>query len=504
MKRDNVYALAAVLLIVVVVSIFASVVNNSLQPKKDGSKKPFYLGVTYCGSSVEEAQALIDRVKNYTSLFVVQSYHLQTHIDELNQVCDYAVNSDLDIIVYFGAYKSQMSSIESFLAPAETRWGSHFLGLYYNDEPGGKMLDLRLELGNVTKYEDGGVKRIDALTSTYDKDFLTGGYEKETYFERLGEISVSTTQSLHQKDGASSYTYTTTNYLLNGTIQYLTQNLMQNMTSSSGTQTVLWYHPDGTVQDENGTYTTDQGNITLFTPYQQLWDTRPFRTYSDAANIYNTGLGEPIGWVRNQSTCKVFTSDYALYWFDYEAGYDTVLAQLGPACNPKQDIALVRGAASMHDKPWGTILTWKNSSNPSSLMSGDEMYENLKVSYESGAEYAIVFNYAPDVNGTGLLQDEHYLAIERFWKEIVQNPEARNDITIEDALVLPADYGWGMRNINDTIWGLWQPDDKAAQIWNNIQNLLSSKDGRLDIIYEDSAAQTNNLYSEVHCWNNTK
>jgi hypothetical protein len=32
--------------------------------------------------------------------------------------------------------------------------------------------------------------------------------------------------------------------------------------------------------------------------------------------------------VKNQS-CQIFTSDYALHWWDYEGGYDTVFAELG-------------------------------------------------------------------------------------------------------------------------------------------------------------------------------
>jgi hypothetical protein len=69
------------------------------------------------------------------------------------------------------------------------------------------MLDLRLELGNVTKYEDGGIKRIDLQTSTYEKDFLSGDYSKETYFARSGEISVSTTQSLHHLNIIATQTH---------------------------------------------------------------------------------------------------------------------------------------------------------------------------------------------------------------------------------------------------------------------------------------------------------
>jgi hypothetical protein len=264
------------------------------------------------------------------------------------------------------------------------------------------------------------------------------------------------------------------------------------------------YQPDGGVQDQNGTSITNQGNITRFTPYQQLWDSQPLQTNTEAADAYTKQVQDTVGWVHNQSSAKVFTSDYALYWFDYKAGYDTVLAQLGPNDNPKQEIALVRGAAAMQNKPWGTILTWINSTNPSSLMTGEEMYENLKLSYQSGAEYAVAFNYAPDANGTGLLQDEHYSAIQRFWTDIVQNPDTSNNITINDALVLPADYGWGMRNVNDTIWGLFPADDKAAQIWSTMQQLLSSKNGKVDIIYEAVSSQTASRYSQLHYWNSTE
>ena len=43
-----------------------------------------------------------------------------------------------------------------------------------------------------------------------------------------------------------------------------------------------------------------------------------------------------------------FTSDYALYWFDYLGGYDTIFAELGSnqsVLRADQAIDLVRGAA---------------------------------------------------------------------------------------------------------------------------------------------------------------
>ncbi len=75
-------------------------------------QKPFYVGVTYCGNvstsernAVAEAKLLIDRVKNYTNLFVLQSGSLQWN-REAREICDYAVDSGLNVIVYLSVFNS--------------------------------------------------------------------------------------------------------------------------------------------------------------------------------------------------------------------------------------------------------------------------------------------------------------------------------------------------------------------------------------------------------------
>lgn len=46
----------------------------------------------------------------------------------------------------------------------------------------------------------------------------------------------------------------------------------------------------------------------------------------------------------------MFTSDYALYWFDYLAGYDCVFVEFGWNHSRTQHVVLGRGVASAHGK----------------------------------------------------------------------------------------------------------------------------------------------------------
>ena len=117
-------------------------------------------------------------------------------------------------------------------------------------------------------------------------------------------------------------------------------------------------------------------------------------------------------------TIPAFTSDYALYWFDYKAGYSTVFAELGGdrgANNKTQQIALCRGAAQAQNKDWGAIITWATD-NPPTPETGANMLQDMTLAYEAGAKYVIAFNYA--VNGTGGLTDEQFGAMKQFWTNI--------------------------------------------------------------------------------------
>ena len=200
-----------------------------------------------------------------------------------------------------------------------------------------------------------------------------------------------------------------------------------------------------------------------------------------------------------------------MYWFDYLSGYDTVFAELGWGHDSEMHVALCRGAATVQGKDWGTIIVWNsidrsNSDlNTGDYKSGAEMLEDMMVSYDAGADYIIIFNYPinPPGNPYGILTDEHFEVMQQFWSYMKQNPEDYGKTTAEAALVLPENYAWGMRNIDDRIWGYWGPDEYSEQIWELSQIMLDDYGLALDIVYDDPNYPLTDIYTETVYWNCT-
>ncbi|MGB9842649.1 MAG: hypothetical protein ACPLKZ_08080, partial [Candidatus Bathyarchaeales archaeon] len=168
-----------------------------------------------------------------------------------------------------------------------------------------------------------------------------------------------------------------------------------------------------------------------------------------------------------------------------------------------QDIALVRGAAHMQNKSWGAIITWKYT-EPPYLDSGEEIFNQMLTAYEAGAEYVVIFNY-PQIEGNpyGSLKSEHFEALEKLWTEVTKKPRNPNSGQADAVLVLPRNYGWGMRHPEDWIWGFWGPDAKSPLIWENSRKLLAQYGTRLDIVYEDPAFPVEGKYPLIYYWNQT-
>lgn len=436
---------------------------------QSSNPEPFYVGVTYCGGSVEEAKLLIDRVKDYTNVFVLQSGELQIYPEKINEIGDYAVSSGMHFMVSFGNQAQMM--LESWLEANEERWGDRFLGVYFGDEPAGKMLDGDITVaydasGNSINFGEGMINQTGVdLRITKSPNSVVVTYKNGTYIS----------------------------FMTNGTVYVVYPD-----------DYVLDYSPDGEVKK---LAFPDYHVVPLDGPevfsHEEALALHPFQTCGDVATFFIDAYQDRLDCPKNNSL-QTFTSDYALHWFDYQAGYDVVLAQLGWNHTLAQDIALVRGAARLQDKPWGAIITWKYN-NPPYLDSGEAIYEQMKMSYECGAEYVVIFNYAEDMTGPyGTLQDEHFDALKRFWNKVVQSSAVKHgSIEAETVLVLPENYGWGMRNPEDTIWGLWRPDENSQQIWNQLQSCLDQYGLGLDIVYLDPEFTGEGKYSQIVYWNQT-
>lgn len=479
---------------IILLSVGIVLLNPSSTPES------FYVGVTYCGESPEEAKQLIDKVKDYTNLFVLQSGWLQYNLTAVEQICDYAVNSGLNVIAYFSANDIQADASIPFVNIAQERWGSNFLGLYFGDEPGGRMLGFHLDWGK-SPVELGYISRLGGNFSLSNLGFSVkqqnGSITCMRKFDFSGKISLSYMDEVNLNT-------TGITYFTNGTIRRVYSFFEDDVAVNE----FLMYYPNGTVTLQEGMsdpyVVTDRGNISQFEPYQEVWDSRPLPTYDEIATAYVETKQTTIEQVRNQVNVNLVTSDFVLYWWDYQIGYDIVLAQLGWNHTLAQDIALVRGAAQLQNKTWGTIITWKYNHHPY-LDSGEAIYEQMRMSYECGAEYVIIFNYAEDMQGPyGTLQDEHFSAVERFWNNVVKLSAVKHgSVEAEAVLVLPGNYGWGMRRSEDTIWGLWNGDEKSQQIWQLSRSLLDQYGYGLDIVYDDPAYPAKGKYSEIFYWNQT-
>jgi hypothetical protein len=439
---------AAAIIVIVIVAVFAGVlITQSLAPA--GPPKA-YVGVAYCGNTVADGKAMIDKVKGYTNLFVLNSGLLQRDLKSVEELGDYAIANGLDFLPYFGQVTSTRVA---WLEQAKQRWGDHLVGIYYADEPGGKMIDGYVEF----RYNNTG----DTITKTTYGDLV---------FQKQNGIVI--------------------NYQVAGTI-LLDQPTAQG---SDSYMSEAKFYPNGTIQ-----VIKPAPNGFTYKSYQELQNIKPFKTIEDTAQQFLARDKANIDALKVNGT-KVFTSDYTLYWFDNLAGYDVVLGQVGWNLTLNQQIGLMRGAATVQNKEWGIVITWKYQ-QPPYLANGTEILNQLRTAYECGAKYLVFFDYyfEEDNNPYGTMTEEHFQALQTFWTDVIQNPkDTWNSVKADSVLVLPQNYGWGTRAPWDKIWGIFVADEKTQQIWDFMQNKLQEHDYNIDIVVKDSRYPLPEQYQNVY------
>lgn len=427
--------IALFLALLVAMSVIAAfVLHSDFSSDEPGTN----VGVAFSGNTTAGAKLLIDRVKSYTNLFVLNSAGnpISRNQTAIEDICDYAASSGLKVIINLGFNSSgrrfsrnwfwSLNSLDGIKQRWTERWGDKFLGVYYSDEPGGIQLD-----GDWSNY----FSWLAALSQN-PANATVGVNLPSVYVDAIHSLS-----GIYDK-----------------------------------------------IQAANGSAPED---------------------YDEEADFFVNDVirNDPGFSSLKKSGFTTFTSDYGLYWFDYLGGYDVMLAQIGWNCSLAQQIGLVKGAARMQNREWGVIITWKYGSPPY-LDTGDQIYNQMMTAYGAGSDYIVMFNY-PILEGNdfGLMSDEHFLAMERFWDDAIEKKkvDGAEDASVTEAvMVLPRNYGWGMRRPDDLIWGFWGPDEKSIPIGTLMGKLIAKYGVTLEIIYEDPTHPiVEGKYKNIYYWNST-
>ncbi len=389
-----------ILIIIIVLPLFLVSLNVVIE--EQNSVPEFFVGVEYAidNHSVEGCKQLVDRVKNFTNLFVVDSIGITFDKNNLTNVCDYIYESGLYFMVFFISLHEERECIPPegntelvfrynyyphiWIAEAKEKYGDKFLGAYAMDEPGGNQLDA----GSFQLVEEAENQTVAA----------------ETYVAWL---------------------YIHLDYYL---------------------------------------------------------------------------------YARECEDITVLTSDYGLYWFDYKAGYDTVLAEFAWNHSRPLHVALCRGAANVQNREWGAMVTWTYNDDPY-IVSPPELYADLITAYHNGVKYAVIFNHPDLLEQYGILTEEHFDALEDFWNYVNSNLGKHGTVKADVAYVLPENFGFGFRNSKDTIWGLWSADtdERTEKIWGDVNQLLDEYGFSLDIVYSDPEFNDDlkRNYDKLFFWNET-
>jgi len=447
--KKKLYLIVTTILIITML-LLAGFLLNKQTPNRETERPQAFVGISYCGNTVADGKQLIDKVKGYTNLFVLQSGILYRDLPSVEELGDYAINAGMYFLPSFGEFIQE--PLSDWLDAMKIKWGDHLLGVYHSDEPGGKMLD------DYVKFSDP----------------ITGDSITKT---KYGDIVVQKPNNI------------VINYQFDGPI-YLSEPAPAGSDSDINSEKI--FYPDGTTKVVKAA-----PNEFSFQTYQQLHDLRVFKDLEETVQRFYAKDKDKVDFLGNKT--QVFTSDYALYWFDYLAGYDVMLGQIGWNLSINQQISLLRGAATAQQKDWGVIITWKYQ-QPPFLDGGTEILNQLKIAYECGAKYFIVFDYYTENSGPyGTMQEEHFEAMKTFWKDVVKSPKAiQGSIEADTLIIFPKNYGWGTRWAEDKIWGIFKADQQSQQLWVLMQTTLEKYGLNTDIIYDDPNYPPSSIYQNIY------
>src|SRR4030042_612815 len=110
-NRVRKFLIPTFLIVILAVSIFTVYLSSS-NGNQIKAEPNAYVGVAFCGNTTDQAKQLIDKVKSYTNLFILDSGRNPISADQskVEEVCDYAVAYGLYVIINLGIKNEYDSS----------------------------------------------------------------------------------------------------------------------------------------------------------------------------------------------------------------------------------------------------------------------------------------------------------------------------------------------------------------------------------------------------------
>ncbi len=169
-NEDYIIAILVSILIVALLLLNYGFLGNP----QIGESPDFFVGVDVAYADLGAIKRLIDEVSSYTNIFVIGSTGISYNETKLDETCQYLYDRDMYFIIYSGShYRLQlMSNIEK-------KYGDRFLRVYFDDEQGGKQLD-------IFEYRLVDVDEADNSTDAANKfvESLNGSLNHQTYYSK--------------------------------------------------------------------------------------------------------------------------------------------------------------------------------------------------------------------------------------------------------------------------------------------------------------------------------
>ena len=135
--------------------------NFIFQSNPQTSASPdIFIGVDVAYADLSAIKNLIEKISSYTNLFVIGSTGISHDETKLSETCQYLYERNINFIVYTDNPRRL-----SIINEIGKKYPDHFLGVYFDDEQGGRQLD-QFEwrwVNEATSYSDASNQFVQGL-----------------------------------------------------------------------------------------------------------------------------------------------------------------------------------------------------------------------------------------------------------------------------------------------------------------------------------------------------